>query len=209
MPAKLAITAEDGEQLHSRFPLSRTSSSHAHLGAVARKSKCDGQQPVCGPCRDSGRADEVRRSPIVLYGCNAHPSMFSCVQCTWGRETAKKARTQQHFESLVNHIKSLEAKVKELEGELSGSHPQTRRSGSVSDAARSAGSSISPHPSPITKFEPDDETIPNGEDRADSPSNSDFDSEIEQLIAPTRHLVVRSPITSQHIVGRLIRRMYS
>lgn len=150
----------------------------------------------------------MRCPPIVLFDYNTYPRAFSCAQCTWGRETAKKARTQQHFESLVNHIKSLEARVKELEGELSGSHPQTRRSGSVSDAARSAGSSISPHPSPITKFEPDDDTIPNGEDRPDSPSNSDFDSEIEQLIAPTRHLVVRSATTSR-IIKSLMRLTHS
>jgi hypothetical protein len=124
-------------------------------------------------------------------------AMFSyTVQCTWGRETAKKARTQQHFESLVNHIKSLEARVKELEAELSssrgGSHTHTGRSGSVSDAARSAGSSsLSPHPrSPITKFEPDDDAVLNGENGGESPSGSEDDSEIEQLIAPTRHLVV-------------------
>ena len=125
---------------------------------------------------------------------------FSCaVQCTWGRETAKKARTQQHFESLVNHIKSLEARVKELEAEVSqssrSSQAHTGRSGSVSDAARSAGSSsLSPHPrSPVTKFEPDDDTILNGENGLDSLSDSDEDSEIEQLIAPTRHLVVSNP----------------
>ncbi|GJE99786.1 fungal specific transcription factor domain-containing protein [Phanerochaete sordida] len=134
-----------------------------------RKSKCDGQQPVCGPCRDSGRADE----------------------CTWGRETAKKARTQQHFESLVNHIKSLEARVKELEGELSSSRSATRRSGSVSDATRQS-SSLSPHPSPVTKFEEHDDSIPNGDDDLDSAAGSDVDSEIEQLIAPTRHLVLQN-----------------
>ncbi|PSR76093.1 hypothetical protein PHLCEN_2v8681 [Hermanssonia centrifuga] len=145
-----------------------------------RKSKCDGQQPVCGPCRDSGRADE----------------------CTWGHETAKKARTQQHFESLVNHIKSLEVRVKELECELS--QTKTRRSLSLSDAAASGSggsSSLSPRPSPIAKFEPDDgDGMPHmdladddGDDDGDSPSRgSDQDSEIEQLIAPTRHLVVRS-----------------
>ena len=113
---------------------------------------------------------------------------FSCaVQCTWGRETAKKARTQQHFESLVNHIKSLEARVKELEGELSGGRGGggTRRSGSVSDATRQS-SSLSPHPSPVTKFEEHDDAI-----LAGAP---DDDSEIEQLIAPTRHLVVRRPV---------------
>ncbi|KAI0083369.1 fungal-specific transcription factor domain-containing protein [Irpex rosettiformis] len=135
-----------------------------------RKSKCDGHQPVCGPCRDSGRADE----------------------CTWGRETAKKARTQQHFESLVNHIKSLEHRVKELESELARSH--NGRSGSVSDAARSVpSSSISPHASPITKFEPDEDGLPNGdhEDGEDSSAESDGESEIDQLIAPTRHLVLQ------------------
>lgn len=127
------------------------------------------------------------RAPLQLLTARR----FSCYQCTWGRETAKKARTQQHFESLVNHIKSLEARVKELEGELSSSRSHTRRSGSVSDAARSVGSSsLSPHPSPITKFEPEDDSFLNGHDGTDSPSNSEDDSEIDQLIAPTRHLVV-------------------
>ena len=39
--------------------------THAPL-MFSRKSKCDGQQPVCGPCRDSGRADEVSCSLLVV-----------------------------------------------------------------------------------------------------------------------------------------------
>ena len=184
-------------------PLCRTSIPHAHLVLVHSKSKCDGQQPVCGPCRDSGRADEVRRAPpCMLTSLRSHAPLI--LQCTWGRETAKKARTQQHFESLVNHIKSLEARVKELEGELSGSRSHPTRSGSVSDAARSAGSSsLSPHPSPVTKFELDDDAIPNGDDGIGSAS-SDNESEIEQLIAPTRHLVVRSTSFSRSLTLRML-----
>lgn len=159
------------------------------------KSKCDGQQPVCGPCRDSGRADEVRRScssfvAHILTRLTLLTTHRTLTQCTWGRETAKKARTQQHFESLVNHIKSLEHRVKELEGELSqarGGH-----SGSASDATPSASGSYSLSPPPLPKFEPDeDDQLPDGED--DGHHSSDPDSEIEQLIAPTRHLVVRTP----------------
>ncbi|KAI0337043.1 hypothetical protein BDW22DRAFT_1433627 [Trametopsis cervina] len=133
-----------------------------------RKSKCDGQQPVCGPCRDSGRADE----------------------CTWGRETAKKARTQQHFESLVNHIKSLEHRIKELESERTNGG-KVHRSSSVSDAAPSVpSSSLSPHPSPVAKFEPDEDGFPHSHADEDS-GPSDVESEIDQLIAPTRHLVLQ------------------
>lgn len=145
----------------------------------------------------------------------SHIPLLRC-QCTWGRETAKKARTQQHFESLVNHIKSLEHRVKELEAEVAqpnkSSSTSARRSDSVSDAARSAASSsLSPHPSPVAKFEPDEDRFPEENDE-DSSGQSDADSEIDQLIAPTRHLVVRpqlyfspgttDPVTPSHLVTR-------
>ena len=120
------------------------------------------------------------------------------MQCTWGRETAKKARTQQHFESLVNHIKSLEARVRELEGDLART-----RAGSLSDAAppsAAGSSSLSPQPQPspvaVAKYEPDeddrDQLLVDAADADDE--GADQDSEIEQLIAPTRHLVVRAPL---------------
>ena len=57
---------------------------------------------------------------------------------------------------------------------------------------------MSPHPrSPVTKFEPDDgdAVLGDGLDGVESGASGseDDDSEIEQLIAPTRHLVVRCP----------------
>ena len=160
--------------------------------------------PACPPlARASATASSRSAGPVAtrvgLTRCAACPSPCASLadhppQCTWGRETAKKARTQQHFESLVNHIKSLETRVKELEAELARSRAQ--RSGSISDATPSAAgsSSLSPRPSPIAKYEPDDDDRLPDDDDDDEPRNSDQDSEIEQLIAPTRHLVVRLPV---------------
>ncbi|KAK7696105.1 hypothetical protein QCA50_000748 [Cerrena zonata] len=125
-----------------------------------RKSKCDGQEPVCGPCRDSGREAE----------------------CTWGKETAKKARTQQHFESLMNHIKGLERRVHELEGELQ----RTRDPHAQPEAGPSTlPSSLSDKASPLAKSESDD-----ADGHLDSSGNSTDGSDIDRLIAPTRNLVL-------------------
>ena len=55
-------------------------------------------------------------------------------QCSWGKETAKKARTQQHFESLENYIRALEAKVKDLQSSLDSCH---QNHGGLSPAASS------------------------------------------------------------------------
>jgi hypothetical protein len=69
----------------------------------------------------------------------------------------------------------------------------------VSDVARSAASSsLSPHPSPIAKFEPEEDRFPDSEhyqqqEQGEESGRSDGESEIDQLIAPTRHLVVSVP----------------
>ena len=153
---------------------------------------------------------DLRAIPHRLLHSPAPPLLFTSLhtaQCTWGRETAKKARTQQHFESLVNHIKSLESRVKELETDLARAQG---RSSSLSDSGGAAGSSsLSPQPSPahqVAKYEDEEDAhVPNGATGIDDgdeegrgrgrgkdskASESDEDSEIEQLIAPTRHLVV-------------------
>lgn len=104
-------------------------------------------------------------------------------QCTWGKETAKKARTQQHFESLMNHIKGLERRVHELEGEL-----QHYRDPSAQPEAGPSGltSSLSDKASPHAKSESDD-----ADGQLDDPSSSSNEgSDIDKLIAPTRNLVV-------------------
>ncbi|TCD68644.1 hypothetical protein EIP91_010299 [Steccherinum ochraceum] len=125
-----------------------------------RKSKCDGQEPVCGPCLESGREAE----------------------CTWGKETAKKARTQQHFESLVNHIRTLERRVKELEGELEANPAE----GSGSD--RHTTPSKSRDYTPL-KSDPDEQQPPPDDVQSVS-SSTTGDSDIEKLIAPTKKLMV-------------------
>ncbi|OCH90022.1 hypothetical protein OBBRIDRAFT_633141 [Obba rivulosa] len=129
-----------------------------------RKSKCDGKIPVCGPCNDTGRASE----------------------CTWGKETAKKARTQQHFESLVNRIQTLELRVRELEGELDNCR---RYHGGVNGCAPSDGAGPSFVPSTVTASKREEED-PNLHDDSDSGSDNQ-DADIDNLIAPTRHLVLR------------------
>ena len=114
------------------------------------------------------------------------------MQCTWGKETAKKARTQQHFESLVNHIKALEAKVKDLEADLDicqKTHGGTRAASSSSDIGTSRYSRPAGLGEPSSsKVEEDEQGL--GEE-SESPSDStNGDANIDRLIAPTRHLVV-------------------
>ncbi|KAJ6588309.1 hypothetical protein B0H19DRAFT_203041 [Mycena capillaripes] len=63
----------------------------------AKKSKCDGEKPVCGSCAASGRDDE----------------------CSWGRHTAwRKPRTEAHFEALRKRADSLQEYVDRLEAIL-------------------------------------------------------------------------------------------
>ncbi|PIL37698.1 hypothetical protein GSI_01392 [Ganoderma sinense ZZ0214-1] len=117
-------------------------------------------------------------------------------ECTWGKETAKKARTQQHFESLENYIRALEAKVKDLQSDLEfcrkqhGGPPSAPSPADSQDAG--VGVSIPPrHESSDPEPSSDNEG-----------SSSTGDSDIERLIAPTRHLVVSLPFpfpSSLHI----------
>ncbi|KAI0757973.1 hypothetical protein C8Q74DRAFT_290617 [Fomes fomentarius] len=128
-----------------------------------RKSKCDGRAPVCGPCEKAGRAAE----------------------CTWGKETAKKARTQQHFESLENYIRALEAKVKDLQADLE--HCRQNHGGPSPAASSDAGLHAST--SLLPRRESSEPEIPT-DDEGHTTTTSD--SDIEHLISPTRHLLVRA-----------------
>ncbi|KAH9939365.1 uncharacterized protein BXZ73DRAFT_89034 [Epithele typhae] len=130
-----------------------------------RKSKCDGRTPVCGPCEKAGRASE----------------------CTWGKETAKKARTQQHFESLENYIRALESKVKDLQASLDSSgQNHSGESPAASSDFTGESSSIAHQP---LEFRRTDSyaTSSTDEDRTTSTNESDIDV----LISPTRHLVLQ------------------
>ncbi|KAJ7291292.1 hypothetical protein C8J57DRAFT_1113157 [Mycena rebaudengoi] len=62
----------------------------------ARKIKCDGTKPACGTCVSYGRGDE----------------------CSWGRDAARKPRTEAHFEALRKRAEALQAYVTVLEGML-------------------------------------------------------------------------------------------
>ncbi|KAF7343396.1 Zn(2)-C6 fungal-type domain-containing protein [Mycena venus] len=62
-----------------------------------KKSRCDGERPVCGSCTAAGREDE----------------------CSWGRDTvSRKPRTEAHFEALRKRADALQAYVDMLEGML-------------------------------------------------------------------------------------------
>ncbi|KAI0705745.1 hypothetical protein C8T65DRAFT_652622 [Cerioporus squamosus] len=124
-----------------------------------RKSKCDGRTPVCGPCEKAGRASE----------------------CTWGKETAKKARTQQHFESLENYIRALEAKVKDLQADLENCR---RNHGGPSPAASSDAARDPSLP------RPDSVEVDISTDGGNT-SSSNSDSDIDTLISPTKHLLLQ------------------
>ena len=139
-------------------------------------------------------ARNLSADPVVTQGVKLRylpdtiPGMMDIsdppvIQCTWGKETAKKARTQQHFESLMNHIKGLERRVHELEGELQ----RYKDPNAQPEAGPSAiASSLSDKASPLAKSESDD-----ADGQLDSSGNSTDGSDIDKLIAPTRNLVVR------------------
>ncbi len=124
---------------------------------------------------------------LRLDGCSVPPLGFRCFifQCTWGKETAKKARTQQHFESLENYIRALEAKVKDLQADLE--HCRQNHGGPSpapsSDAGLHASTSLLP------RRESSEPEIPT-DDEGHTTTTSD--SDIEHLISPTRHLLVRA-----------------
>ncbi|TBU44341.1 hypothetical protein BD309DRAFT_1080110 [Dichomitus squalens] len=135
-----------------------------------RKSKCDGRAPVCGPCEKAGRASE----------------------CTWGKETAKKARTQQHFESLENYIRALEAKVKDLQADLEycrKQHGGPPNAHSPSDSLEVAAASIVPR---------QDSSEPEVSSDNEGGGSTSGESGIENLISPTRHLVLQDTDLEYH-----------
>ena len=105
-------------------------------------------------------------------------------QCTWGKETAKKARTQQHFESLENYIHALEAKVKDLQADLEycrKQHGGPPNAHSPSDSLEAAAASVLP------RQESSEPEVSSDNEGGGSTSG---ESGIENLISPTRHLVV-------------------
>ncbi|KAI0658680.1 hypothetical protein C8Q70DRAFT_993521 [Cubamyces menziesii] len=135
-----------------------------------RKSKCDGRTPVCGPCEKAGRASE----------------------CTWGKETAKKARTQQHFESLENYIRALEAKVKDLQADLEYCRRNHGGPASSSSTDAPGASSESSRPEITTTRSNSDENV------NDDGGSSNNESDIDHLISPTRHLVLQDNDLEYH-----------
>ncbi|KAF8241145.1 hypothetical protein L208DRAFT_1420221 [Tricholoma matsutake] len=61
-----------------------------------KKTKCDGTKPICGPCSASGRRDE----------------------CSWGKDSGRKPRTEAHFEAMRKRADALEEYVNLLESVL-------------------------------------------------------------------------------------------
>ncbi|KZT28805.1 hypothetical protein NEOLEDRAFT_1239318 [Neolentinus lepideus HHB14362 ss-1] len=84
-----------------------------------RKSRCDGQEPICGPCQLTGH------------------------ECTWGPESAKKPNTRQYVEMLKNRIKVLEINLKAAEEQLA----QYRQKDSPQAAESPSGAFASGSPS--------------------------------------------------------------
>ncbi|TFK73146.1 hypothetical protein BDN72DRAFT_247733 [Pluteus cervinus] len=59
----------------------------------SKKTRCDGRQPVCEPCMNSGRQDE----------------------CTWDKEKIRKPRTEQHFEAMRKKMHAFKSYALQLE----------------------------------------------------------------------------------------------
>lgn len=88
----------------------------------------------------------------------------------------------------MNHIKGLERRVHELEGELQHYRDPT---GQSEAGPSTLASSLSDKASPLAKSESDD-----ADGQLDSSGNSTDGSDIDKLIAPTRNLVVRHSYSS-------------
>jgi len=95
----------------------------------------------------------------------------------------KRPSTKQYVESLKNHIGDLDAYVTLLESRLAKCHEEH---GDVTESHL--------HSRPVMiSFLSSTETPPQEEERVvdiDSATNSDQDADIDQLVAPTKHLVV-------------------
>ncbi|KAF9460391.1 hypothetical protein BDZ94DRAFT_1266118 [Collybia nuda] len=120
-----------------------------------KKTKCDGAKPVCGPCSSSGRQEE----------------------CSWGRETGRKPRTEAHFEAMRKRANALEEYVNVLESLLEKCR---REHGGVSDNGQS-----------YLKLRPVDPEAPVVPDEVDIDyDNGDLsdDSFTQELCAPTQSL---------------------
>ncbi|KAF8064999.1 hypothetical protein FPV67DRAFT_1671298 [Lyophyllum atratum] len=123
-----------------------------------KKTKCDGAKPICGPCASTGRQDE----------------------CSWGRESGRKPRTEAHFEAMRKRADALEEYVNLLESVLEKCR---REHGGVSDNGQSylqfrprdADGMIMPDEFDIDGYDNDD---PGNEDQAFT----------QELCLPTRNL---------------------
>ncbi|KAJ4001976.1 hypothetical protein F5050DRAFT_1559716, partial [Lentinula boryana] len=73
-----------------------TYASHACNVCKRKKIKCDENKPACGSCEASGRSDE----------------------CAWSGESARKPRTEAHFEAMRQRADALERYANILESML-------------------------------------------------------------------------------------------
>ncbi|KIY43005.1 hypothetical protein FISHEDRAFT_26732, partial [Fistulina hepatica ATCC 64428] len=124
-----------------------------------RKIKCDGAKPVCTPCGLHGRHDE----------------------CTWGRESARKPRTEAHFQALRRRIQVLEAMVEQCRQEH----------GPLSGLPSDSGASL-PNPIPVSPTESYLSALVNDDDESDAESvaasTGGYIDITQELCLPTRNL---------------------
>ncbi|GLB39659.1 putative fungal specific transcription factor [Lyophyllum shimeji] len=123
-----------------------------------KKTKCDGNKPVCGPCASSGRQDE----------------------CSWGRESGRKPRTEAHFEAMRKRADALEEYVNLLESVLEKCR---REHGGATDNGQSY---LQFRPRDAEGMILPDECDVDGNDN-DDPNNED-QAFTQELCLPTRNL---------------------
>jgi hypothetical protein len=109
----------------------------------------------------------------------------------------KRPSTKQYVESLKKHIEALDVYVTLLESKLARCQEEH-------------GEPLEPHlqSRPVmSSFIPSSDMNLDEEGHAadvESASNSDQDADIEQLVAPTKHLVVSAFMWTNHVHTRLI-----
>ncbi|KAI0056567.1 hypothetical protein BV25DRAFT_1920908 [Artomyces pyxidatus] len=125
-----------------------------------RKSKCDGVEPRCGPCTSLDN------------------------ECSWGPESAKRSINKQYVDSLKALVRQLDKRVKVQQSHIAALHAAGGSKGDVSPLPDI------PHLDEHLADDRDDEQERGspGSDETLVKAEEQEDADIEQLIAPTRHL---------------------
>jgi hypothetical protein len=168
----------------------RYSSTQTLSHRVFRKVKCSGNKPTCAACQKSNL--KVR---IFEFNIISELALILIFQCLWGStETGQRQKPlRQYTASLEKHIVVLHAYISDLEARLN-----------TCRALHSSGSGMDDPPPCCTRPVYTPHQTQHTDDFQIGGMNSDQYDDIEQLIAPTKHLKVRAHFTNQLTTDAII-----